>query len=127
MSIYYVIDRYGKYLGGLDVRRIREMLEEEARRLREVERIIVGEDLSVNVRDDVLRVECLRLAKMLEMLRSEERRIVSLLVDVKAHNTPRQNYASLLRDYKTVRRKRRVVVMMMRHLGCDECCIDHDQ
>ncbi|MEZ0319481.1 MAG: hypothetical protein ABWK05_05775 [Pyrobaculum sp.] len=101
MEVEYLIEKLGPYLGGIDVGRIKKMLED--RQPSAVSRI-----LGVEAVEEVYELECVRLAAFLERYVEEEKRLRQLLVELRTMGVSPSDLVSLKRRIKAVRKNIRI-------------------
>ncbi|MEM1598235.1 MAG: hypothetical protein QW598_09945 [Pyrobaculum sp.] len=101
MEVEYLIEKLGPYLGGIDVDKIKKILEE--RRADAALRI-----LGVDAGGEEYELECIRLATFLEKYVEEEKRLRQLLVELKTMGVSPSDLAGLKRRIRAVRKNIRI-------------------
>jgi len=125
--MFDLLRRYGKYLGGIDYEKVRELLENETENLRRVEETLLkdlSEDDKTNLKNEdsrtlenVLRLEKLRLRAKLEMLKRREKTLQDMLVELKmSPGVTLYEINKLVRELKRTRREIRKVKKLLKYL-----------
>jgi len=97
MEVDYLIERLGKYLGGIDVEKVKASLTQSS----DAAFRILGLD-SEPV--DVSALECRRVATFLEVYKEEEKRLRTLYRELKALNISPSDLETLRRRIRAARR-----------------------
>jgi len=97
MEVDYLIERLGKYLGGIDVEKVKASLVQSS----DAAFRILGLD-SEPV--DVSALECRRVATFLEVYKEEEKRLRALYRELKALGISPSDLETLRRRIKTAKR-----------------------
>lgn len=104
MEVDYLIEKYGKYLGGIDVEKVKAALENNSSAVA-VERI-----LGVKADDSQLSaLERARLDALARRYAEEERRLRELLQEAKASGVPPVELMRLMEKIRNIRRMRKII------------------
>jgi len=97
MEVYYLIERLGKYLGGIDVEKVKASLVQSS----DAAFRILGLDSEPM---DVSALECRRVATFLEVYREEEKRLRALYRELKALGISPSDLETLKRKIRVAKR-----------------------
>lgn len=112
MEVDYLIEKYGKYLGGIDVERVKAALRSDASATA-VERV-----LGIRVENPPLfPLECARVAALARHYEEEERRLRLQLAEAKAAGIPPADLAVLWKRLKAAEHNRRLYKKMCKKTG----------
>lgn len=104
MEVDYLIEKYGKYLGGIDVEKVKAALRDNSSAVA-VERILGlkadGPQLSA--------LERARLDALARRYAEEERRLRELLQEAKASGVPPAELTRLMEKIRNIRRMRKII------------------
>jgi len=97
MEVYYLIERLGKYLGGIDVEKVKTSLVQSS----DAAFRILGLDSEPM---DVSALECRRIATFVEFYKEEEKRLRTLYRELKALGISPSDLETLKRKIRVARR-----------------------
>jgi hypothetical protein len=102
MEIEYIIEKLGRYLGGIDVERVKEALEKKSNAVEKILGIVVEDH------EDVEKLECLRIKTFINAYREEEKRLIVLYRELKTSGVAPSDMSSLKRKIRHVRKQLRL-------------------
>ncbi len=82
MEVDYLIEKLGKYLGGIDVEKVRQL-----------------------IRDEEVELECRRIKSLLEKWEEERERLESLYRELKSYEIAPSDLAKVRRQVRVVKRR----------------------
>ena len=102
MEVEYIIERLGKYLGGIDVDRVKEALNNKHTG---VERLL---GISINGDEDLEALECLRIKAFINAYKEEEKRLIALYRELKTSGVAPSDMTSLKKKIRQIRKRLRM-------------------
>jgi hypothetical protein len=102
MEVEYIIERLGEYLGGIDVDKVKEALNNKHTG---VERLL---GISINGDEDLEALECLRIKAFIDAYEEQERRLIALYRELKTSGVAPSDMASLKKKIRQIRKLLRV-------------------
>lgn len=83
MEVEYLIEKLGKYLGGINVEKVREIIRDS----------------------NVIELECKRIKSLLEKYKEERKSLKSLYRELKSYEITPSDLAKVKREIKAVKRR----------------------
>jgi hypothetical protein len=102
MEVEYIIERLSEYLGGIDVDRVKEVLNNKHTG---VERLL---GISINGDEDLEALECLRIKAFIDAYEEQERRLIALYRELKTGGVAPSDMTSLKKKISQIRKLLRV-------------------
>ncbi len=102
MEVEYIIERLGKYLGGIDVDKVKETLNNKRTGVERLLGILINDD------EDLEALECLRIKAFIDAYKEEEKRLVALYRELKTSGVAPSDMTSLKKKIRQIRKRLRM-------------------